>query len=65
MSAQEPLVGIGGWWPAAGSGALSAAVHHGTFGGGHHYPHHLHHGLALGEAKHSPAQQQEIGLKIH
>ena len=26
VSAQERLVGIGGWWPAAGSGALSAAV---------------------------------------
>ena len=23
--------GLGQWWPAAGSGALSAAVHHGTF----------------------------------
>ena len=37
-----------GWqWPAAGLGALSAAVCMGPFEGGHHHLHHLHHSLSL------------------
>ena len=40
----------------------------GTFEGGHHYLHYLHHSLALGQTtgrEHSPAHQQKIGLKIY
>ena len=58
----------GSAWPAAGLGALSTAVHHGTFEGGLHYPHHLHHSLVSGQKRgreHSPAFQQKIGLKIY
>ena len=52
---------------SAGSGALSAAVHHGTFRRRSHYLHYLHHSLASGQMtgrEHSPTHQQKIGLKI-
>ena len=50
--------------------ALSAAVHacKGSFEGGHHYLHYLHHSLVSRQTKrreHSPAHQQKIGLKIY
>ena len=36
--------GVGQWWPAAGLGALSVAVH-----ACHHYLHYLHHSLTPGK----------------
>ena len=60
------------WWRQGSvvahsrSGALSAAV--GSFEGGIHYLHYLHHSLASGQAtgkEHSPGHQQKIGLKIY
>ena len=57
------------WWPAAGSGALSGAVHAWDLlkevAVGLHY---LHHSLVPGQTsgrEHSPAHQQKIGLKIY
>ena len=53
--------GVGRRWPAAGSGALSVAVHHGPSEGGRHYLHHLHHSLASGQTtgrEHSPFHKQ-------
>ena len=38
--------GVSRWWPAAGSGALSAAVHAQDLEGSRHYLHHLQHSLA-------------------
>ena len=48
--------------------ALSAAAWTGTFEGGFHYLHYLHHSLVSGQTigrEHSPAYQQKIGLKIY
>ena len=55
--------GMGWWWPAAGSGALSAV---GPFEESRHYLHYLHHSLASGQTtgrEHSPAYQQKISLQ--
>ena len=41
---------MGPWWPAAGLGALSVAIHaRGPFEGGGHYLHYLHHSLVPGK----------------
>ena len=40
----------------------------GSFEGGHHYLHYLHHSLASGQTigrEHNPVHQQKIGLKIY
>ena len=67
---------LGQWWPAAGSGALSAPVHAWnlfkevifitiTFTTYHYLPY-LHHNLASGQTtgrEHRPTHQQKIGLR--
>ena len=71
VACEWPGVSIGGvgWqWPAAWSGALSAAVCMGPFEGDYRYLHYLHYSLASGQTtgrEHSPAHQQKIGLKIY
>ena len=58
-----------GWqWPDAGLGHWVRSVCIGPFDGGGHYLPYLHHSLALGQMtgrEHSPALQQNIGLKIY
>ena len=60
---------MGRWWPAAGLGALSAAVSAlGPSEGGRHYLHSLQSSLASGQVtgrEHNPTHQQKIGLKIY
>ena len=70
LACECPGVSSGGVgrWPAAGLGALSAAVHAGTFWRRWHYLHHLHHSLVSSQTtgrEHSPTHQQKIGLKIY
>ena len=71
LASECPGVSSGrmGWrWPAAGSGDWVWQCMQGTFGGGHHYLHHLHHSLVSGQItgrEHSPTHQQKIGLKSY
>ena len=49
-------------------GTVCSSACMGTFKGGHHYLHYLHHGLASGQItgrEHSPAHQEKIGLKVY
>ena len=61
--------GVGQQWPAAGSGALSAAVlAWDLLKEALSYLHYLRHSLASGQTtgrEHSPTHQQKIGLKIY
>ena len=51
--------GMGQRWPASGLGALTEACVQGTFEGGCHFPHYLHHSLVSGKTgrEHSSTHQ--------
>ena len=69
LSVQESLAEAwvsGGLWQIGGTDCSSTCM--GSFEGGHHYLHYLHHSLAPGQTtgrEHSPVYQQKIGLKIY